>query len=156
MRISWVLWKQSEWQVRVWVDALFCKFSRWKSDILISSDLPYLIDKTVISRTHGTLFTSTLDMNFLDRCHKAVTPSGVNWVKTSFRYRTNLGLYLMYKLSMFCFICSLTIIWCVIKTMQPTPLVVGEPGPYSVWYRKRRRGKLKWNTVAYHSNYNLN
>ena len=32
---------------------------------------------------------------------------------------------------MFCFICSLTIILCVIKTVQPTPLVVSEPGRYS-------------------------
>ena len=30
-------------------------------------------------------------------------------------------------ISMFCFICSLTIILCAIKTVQPTPLVVSEP-----------------------------
>ena len=33
-------------------------------------------------------------------------------------------------ISMFVFICSLTIILCVLKTVQPTPLVV-EPGRYS-------------------------
>ena len=33
-------------------------------------------------------------------------------------------------ISMFCFICSLTIILCIIKTVQPTPLVVSEPGRY--------------------------
>ena len=32
---------------------------------------------------------------------------------------------------MFCFICSLIIILCVIKKVQPTPLVVSEPGRYS-------------------------
>ena len=35
-------------------------------------------------------------------------------------------------ISMFVFICSLIIILCVLKTVQPTPLVV-EPGRYS-WY----------------------
>ena len=36
-------------------------------------------------------------------------------------------------ISMFVFICSLTIILCVLKTVQPTPLVV-EPGRYScIW-----------------------
>ena len=33
-------------------------------------------------------------------------------------------------ISMFVFICSLTIILCVLKTVQPTPLVV-EPGRYT-------------------------
>ena len=148
-------------------------------------------------------------MNFLDRYHKAVTPSGVNFGKDlmSFWYWTNLGLYLMYKslykshkgvfqwtfygwygmsqvadyfgpmlcrrrscwadvgplAAMFsrllgslhygslwwycillsvhlcivysyfhvCFICSLTIILCITKTVQPTPLVVTEPGRYN-------------------------
>ena len=147
-------------------------------------------------------------MNFLDRYHKAITPSGVNFGKDlmSFWYWTNLGLYLMYKslykshkvvflwtlygwygmsqvayyfgpmlgrrrscwadvgplAAMFsrllgslhdgslwwycillsvnlcivysyfhvCFICSLIIILCVIKTVQPTPLVDSEPGRY--------------------------
>ena len=31
-------------------------------------------------------------------------------------------------ISMFCFICSLTIIVCLLKTVQPTPLVAREPG----------------------------
>ena len=74
MRI-WVVWRQSEWQVLVRVDALFCK-CRWKSDILFSSDyFPNLVDKPIISRIRGTLFTSTLDVNFLDRYHRAVTHS---------------------------------------------------------------------------------
>ena len=33
-------------------------------------------------------------------------------------------------ISMFCFICSLTIILCVIKTVQTTPLAISEPGRY--------------------------
>ena len=169
-----------------------------------------LVDKPIISRIRGTLFTITLDMNFLDRYHKAVTQSGVNFGKDlmSFWYWTNLGLYLMYKslyvshkgvfkwtfygwyglsqvadyfgpmlgrrrscwadvgplaaisrllgslhdgslwwycillsvnlcivYSYFhvCFICSSTIILCVIKTVQPTPLVVSEPGRYNTY-----------------------
>ena len=53
--------------------------------------IPYLVDKPVIYRIRGTLFTSTLDMNFLDRYHKAVTPSGAKFDKDlmSFRYRIN-------------------------------------------------------------------
>ena len=165
---------------------------------------PILVDKPIISRIRVTLFTSTLDMNFLDRYHKAVTPSGVNFGKglMSFWYWTNLGLYwcinryikvtrlffnelfmfdmacprwwiilgrcwadvgpvgptsghwrpcflgylghcmtdhyggiaycflcIVYSYFHVCFICSLIIILCVLKTIQPTPLVV-EPGRY--------------------------
>ena len=141
-------------------------------------------------------------MNFLDRYHKAVTPSGVNFGKDlmSFWYWTNLGLYLMYKSLYIChkgvlngrfmvdmacprwriilgrcwadvgpvgptsghwrpcflgylghcmtdhyggiaycflWICALcthiSIILCVIKTVQPTPLVVNEPGRYNTY-----------------------
>ena len=42
---------------------------------------PNLVDKPIICRIRGTLSTSTLDTNFLDRYHKAVTPSGVNFGK---------------------------------------------------------------------------
>ena len=37
----------------------------------------------------------------------------------------------MYSYFHVCFICSLTIILCVIKTVQPTPLAITEPGRYS-------------------------
>ena len=41
------------------------------------------------------------------------------------------NLCIVYSYFHVCFICSLTIILCVIKTVQPTPLLVIEPGCYS-------------------------
>ena len=41
-------------------------------------------------------------------------------------------LCIVYSYFHVCFICSLTIILCVLKTVQPTPLVV-EPGRYNYW-----------------------
>ena len=60
---------------------------------------PNLVDKPIIYRIRGTLFTSKLDVIVLDRYHKAVTPSGVNFGKDlmSLWHWTNLDLNLMYK-----------------------------------------------------------
>ena len=184
---------------------------------------PYLIGKLVISRIRGTLFTRTLDMNFLDRYHKTVTLSGVNLVKTWCRFdieSTWVHIWCIHRymrvtsvlfnrlfmvdmacprwriildrcwadvgpvgptsghwrpcflgylghfmtdlyggiaycflwicalcthISMFCFICSLAMILCVIKTVQPTPLVVSEPGRYNYYHiRSMNRLSLFW------------
>ena len=42
----------------------------------------------------------------------------------------SVNLCIVYSYFHVCFICSLTIILCVIKMVQPTPLVVSEPGRY--------------------------
>ena len=44
----------------------------------------------------------------------------------------SVNLCIVYSYFHVCFICSLTIILCVIKTVQPTPLVVSEPGRYNI------------------------
>ena len=55
----------------------------------------------------------------------------------------SVDLCIVYSYSMFCFICSLTVLLCVIKSIQPTPLVASGPEPCfvtSYQYRKSHCG----------------